>query len=82
MEKKQSGKKKKKNLREGDYPTHVGRPDSGSSVARVESFTPPTVPSHDLGLTKLAEDTLSLVGQKAHEEKELMDVSSLLKPTP
>ena len=47
-----------------------------------ESFTPLIKPSHDLGLTKLVEDALSLVGQKAQEEKELMDVSSPPKPTP
>ncbi|KAL0012232.1 hypothetical protein SO802_007340 [Lithocarpus litseifolius] len=69
-------------LRDRDYPARVGCTNSSNSTARVESFTPQTVPSNDLGLTKINEDAYSLVGQKIQEEKEFMEVSSPIKPTP
>nr|POE95480.1 hypothetical protein CFP56_01524 [Quercus suber] len=69
-------------LRDGDCPTRVGQTSASSSMAHAEPFTPPIMPSHELGSTKLAEDALSLVGQKAQEVNELMDVSSPIKPTP
>jgi len=71
-----------KTLRDSDHPTRVGQTDSSSSMARAKFFTPPVVPLHDLGSAKFAEDTLSLVGQEAQKEKELMDVSSPIKPVP
>lgn len=78
LEKKQS----EKTLRDGDFPTRVGRTDAGYPMARVESFALLSVPSHNQSLTKFFEDALSLVGQKAQKEKELIEVSSPLKPTP
>ena len=75
-------KQVEKTLRDGDYRTRVGQINSGSSIACAESLTPLTMPLHELGSTKLAKDALSLMGPKAQEEKELMDVSSPIKPTP
>nr|POE57369.1 uncharacterized protein CFP56_47995 [Quercus suber] len=69
-------------LRDGDYPARAGRPDPDNSMARAASFTPPTVPSNDLGPAKTNEDAFSLVGQKVQEEKDFMEVSSPIKPTP
>ena len=69
-------------LKDEDYPARVGRTDLGNSMTRAKFFTPPTVPSHDLGPTKLTEDAYLLVDQKVQEEKEFMDVSSPIKPTP
>ena len=51
-------------------------------MAHVEAITPPTVLPRDSDSTKHVKDTFSLAGLKAQEEKELMDVSSPLKPTP
>ena len=71
-----------KTLRDSDHPTRVGQIDSSSSMARAKFFTPPVVPSHDLCPTKFPKDTLLLVGREAQKEKELMDVSSPIKPAP
>lgn len=68
--------------RDGDCSARAGRTEPENSMARAASFTPPTVPSNDLGPTKTNEDTFSLVGQKVQEEKDFMEVSSPLKPTP
>ena len=65
----QEKKQVEETLRQGDYPARVGRTDSGNSTARADSFTPPTVPSLDLGPTKINEDAYSLVGKKVQEEK-------------
>ena len=47
-------------------------------MARAETNTPPTVLPRDFGSIKQANDVVSLMGLKAQDEKELMDVSSPL----
>lgn len=76
-EKRHSGK----TLEESGHPTRKGQHASDTLRARAEIFTPPIVLLRDPNLTKQAEDTLSLVGLKAQDEKELMDVSSSFNPT-
>ena len=71
----------KKTLRGGNYLTREGQHASNTLVAHVETITPPIVLLRDFGLTKQAEDALSLMGLKAQDENELMDVSSPFKPT-
>ena len=72
----------KKTLRGGDYLTREGHHVSNTLVAHVETITPPVLLPRDFGLTKQAEDALSLMGLKAQDENELMDVSSPFKLTP
>nr|POF00285.1 hypothetical protein CFP56_29829 [Quercus suber] len=54
---------------------------SKMAMAYAETCAPATVLPRDSGSTEQATDALSLVGLKAQDEKELMDVSSPLKPT-
>ena len=75
-------KPSKKPLKGSDYPTCASQHVANISVARAETSAPPTVLPCDSGSNKQAKDALSLVGQKAQDEKELLDVSSPLKPTP
>nr|POF20338.1 hypothetical protein CFP56_54096 [Quercus suber] len=51
-------------------------------MAHAETCAPPTVLPRDSSSTEQATDALSLVGLKSQDEKDLIDVSSPLKPTP
>ena len=67
-----------KTLKGCDYPTRASQHVVDTSMARAETSTPPTVLPHDFGSIKQANDVISLMGLKAQDEKELMDVSSPL----
>ena len=69
-------------LQGSDYPTRASQPTADASVARVGTSTPPIGLPRDSSLNMPAKEALSLVGQKAQMEKDLMDVSSPIKPTP
>ncbi|KAL0004280.1 hypothetical protein SO802_011841 [Lithocarpus litseifolius] len=70
-------------LRVGDYTTRAGCTESGNSLAHADYFPPPPpATSNDLGLAKTNEDASLIVGQKAQEENELMEVSGPIEPTP
>ena len=69
-------------LQGSDYPTRASQPVTDASVARAGTSAPPIGLPRDSSQNMPAKEALSLVGQKAQMEKDLMDVSSPIKPTP